>query len=130
MKSFVANSEQITNLKNATINRLVEYSVSSIALESGYQKAHQFSLEILTDVCCDYLKKMTSLLRLACESEDSRDTGNDFVDSLERVFHQMNIPSAAILHQYTCRIDAIRKHKAKQQITSASQYQETSDKPI
>jgi len=102
-------------LKNETVYRVVDHAVGAIALECGYQVAHQSSLDILTDICCDYMKKVATLLRTAHETEDSRDTNSDFVDSLERVFHQINIPSAANLHQFVCKMQAIRRHQLKQQ---------------
>lgn len=101
------------SLKDETIYKLIDHSVGAIALECGYHIAHQSSLDILTDVCCDYLKKIATSLRIACDTEDWRDSDSDFVDSLERVFHQINIPSAANLHQFVCKMEAIKKHQNK-----------------
>lgn len=101
-------------LKNETIYKLVDHSVGAIALECGYHIAHQSSLDILTDVCCDYFKRIATLLRTAYDTEEWRDVDSDFVDSLERVFHQINIPSAANLHQFVCKMQAIRRHQTKQ----------------
>lgn len=92
------------------VNQLVSSSVASIALDCGYHHASQFSLDVLTDVCSDYLKKIATLLRLAHDTEDLRDSENDFVDSLERVFHQINIPSAANLHQFICKLKILRRN--------------------
>lgn len=100
-------------LKKETIYKLVDHSVGAIAFECGYHIAQETSLDILTDVCCDYIKKIATLLRSAQDTEDWRDGESDFVDSLERVFHQINIPSAANLHQFICRMEAIKKHKLK-----------------
>lgn len=94
-----------------TVNRLLSHSIGVIALDCGYHQAHQASLDILSDVCCDYIKKISSLLRVAVDTEDLRDPENDFVDSLERVFHQINIPSAANLHQFVCKMEAIKRHR-------------------
>lgn len=102
------------SLKTETIYKLVDHSVGAIALECGYHIAHQCSLDILNDVCCDYLKRIATLLRTACDTEECRDSESDFVDSLERVFHQMSIPSAANLHQFICKMQAIRRHQYKQ----------------
>lgn len=119
------------DLRDETVHRLVEHSVKLIASECGYHKAHQFSVDVLTDVCCDYIKKITTSLSLSSENEDWRDSGSDFVNSLERVFHQMNIPSAANLHQFICRIDSIKKYKQKhaQQTTNNTITIDQSDKP-
>lgn len=103
------------SLKDQTVFKLVANSINSIVVECGYQAASQSSLDILNDVCCDYLKKIATLLRMACDTEDLRDQGNDFVDSLERVFHQINIPSAANLHQFICKIQAIKRHQMNQE---------------
>lgn len=96
-------------MKDSTVFRLVEHSVGEIALESGYYVAHQSSLDILSDVCCNYIKQITNNLHLANETEGWRDE-SDFVDSLERVFHQLNIPSVANLHQFVCKMQIIKKH--------------------
>lgn len=104
-------------LKDETVFRFLDESVGSIALSCGYHAADQSSLNVLTDVCCDYLKKITTLLRLAQDTEDWRDNDSDFVDSLERVFHQINIPSAAHLHQFISKIQAIRRHQQAGQQT-------------
>lgn len=106
-----AKTNSSYELKDETIYRLVDHSVGAIALDCGYQVAHQSSLDILTDVCCDYFKKISSLLRIAHDTEDWRDSESDFVDSLERVFHQINIPSAANLHQFICKMEAFKKHQ-------------------
>lgn len=102
-------------LKNETVYKLVNQSVGNVALECGYNTAHQSSLEILTDVCCDYFKRMSTLLRETYDSDELRDSDSDFVDCLERVFHQMNVPSAANLHQFICKMQAIKRHQMKQQ---------------
>lgn len=117
-------------LKNSTVYRLVEHSVSGIALECGYQKAHQFCLDVLTDVCYDYINKIATSLRFCHEVEEWRDNGSDFSDNLERVFHQMNIPSAANLHQFICRMDAIKRYRSKQpqQMTSCHTTSEEPEK--
>lgn len=107
--------EPPAQLKNETIYKLVDHSVGAIALECGYSITHQSSLDILTEVCCDYLKRISTLLRTAHDTEEWRDSNSDFVDSLERVFHQVNIPSAANLHQFVCKMQAIKKHQMKQQ---------------
>lgn len=101
-------------LKDETIYKLVDHSVGNIALECGYHVAHQSSLDILTDVCFDYCKKLATLFRTAHDTEDLRDSDSDFVDSLERVFHQVNIPSAANLHQFICKMQAIKRHQSEQ----------------
>lgn len=100
--------------KNETIYKLVDQSVGVIALDCGYHTAHQSSLDILTDVCCDYLSKIGTMLRTAYDTEEWRDSDSDFVDSLERVFHHVNTPSAANLHQFICKIQAIKRHQQKQ----------------
>lgn len=96
-------------LKAETIYKLVDHSIGAIALDCGYHIVHQASLDLLNDVCCDYLTKISTLFRLSHETEDLRDSNSDFVDSLERVFHQINIPSIANLHQFICKLDAINK---------------------
>ena len=96
-----------------TVNKLLAHSIGIITLDCGYHQAHQSSLDILSDVCCDYIRKISSLLRLAVDTEDWRDPECDFVDSLERVFHQVNIPSAANLHQFVCKMEAIKRHDRK-----------------
>lgn len=115
----MSNDEKRTNniyeLKNDTVFNLVAHSISTITNDCGYQSAHQASLDILTDLCCDYIKKISNNLKFAHETSDWRDSENDFVNSLERVFHQLNIPSAANLHQFICRIDAIKKYQLRQQ---------------
>lgn len=98
-------------LKNETVSRLLNQCVGSIALACGYHVADQESLYVLSDVCCDYLKKITTLLRIAQDTEDWRDGDSDFVDSLERVFYQINIPSAANLHQFIIKLQAIKRHQ-------------------
>lgn len=103
------------NIKDETVYKLVDHSVGAIALECGYHMAHQSSLDILTDVCCDYFKKIATLLRIAHDTEEWRDSESDFVDSLERVFHQINIPSAANLHQFICKMEAFKKHQTTHQ---------------
>lgn len=108
-------------LKDETIYRLVDHSVGNIALECGYHMAHQSSLDILTDVCCDYFKKIATLFRTSYDTEDLRDSNSDFVDSLERVFHQINIPSAANLHQFICKMQAIKRHQSEQVDKEANQ---------
>lgn len=105
----------IYELKNETVLGLVAHSISNITNDCGYQSSNQASLDILTDLCCDYIKKITTNLKFANETSDWRDSENDFVNSLERVFHQLNIPSAANLHQFICRIEAIRKYQLRQQ---------------
>lgn len=104
-------------LKNETVFRLVNESVGSIALACGYHLADQSSLDVLTDVCCDYLKKISTLLRIAQDTEDWRDSDSDFIDSLERVFYQVNIPSAANLHQFISKLQAIKRHQQAGQQT-------------
>lgn len=96
-------------LKPETVHKLVDHSVGAIAFGCGYHIAHQASLDLLNDVCCDYLTRISTLLRLSHETEGLRDSDSDFVDSLERVFHQVNIPSIANLHQFICKLDAINK---------------------
>lgn len=108
-------------LKDETIFKLVDHSVGNIALECGYHVAHQSSLDILTDVCCDYFRKIATLFRTAHDTEDLRDSDSDFVDSLERVFHQVNIPSAANLHQFICKMEAIKRHQREQTTKEANQ---------
>lgn len=108
-------------LKDETIYKLVDHSVGNIALECGYHIAHQSSLDILTDVCCDYLRKIATLFRTSYDTENLRDSDNDFVDSLERVFHQINIPSAANLHQFVCKMQAIKRHQSEQAGKEASE---------
>lgn len=100
-------------LKDETVYKMVDHSVGSITLECGYQFANQSSLDLLNDVCCDYIKKIATQFRMACDTEDWRDSDSDFVDSLERVFHQSNVSSAANLHQFICRMQAIKKHLQK-----------------
>lgn len=104
-------STEAYDLKDETVFRLVNESVGTIALECGYHLAEQSSLDVLTDVCCDYFKKITALLRIAQDTEEWRDSDSDFVDSLERVFYQINVPSAANLHQFICKIQAIKRHQ-------------------
>lgn len=99
------------SLKDETVYKLAGHAVGAITLDCGYHLAHRASLDILTDVCCDYLRKIATLLRLAKDTEGWRDGDSDFVDSLERVFHQINIPSAANLHQFICKMEAIKKHQ-------------------
>lgn len=97
------------------LHKVLNNSVGSIALGCGYHTAHQSSLDILNDVCQDYLTKICTLLRIAQDTENFRDSETDFVNSLERVFHQINIPSSANLHQFICKLDAIKKHQVQQQ---------------
>lgn len=111
MSNNKPNQSDGYDLKNETVFRLVNESIGSIALECGYHMAEQSSLDILTDVCCDYFKKITALLRIAQDTEDWRDSDSDFVDSLERVFYQINVPSAANLHQFICKMQAIKRHQ-------------------
>lgn len=105
------NIQEVYELKNETVYRLVSESVGSIALASGYQAADQSSLDVLSDICCDYLKKITTLLRIAQDTEHWRDGDSDFIDPIERVFYQINIPSAANLHQFITKIKAIKQHQ-------------------
>lgn len=102
-------------LKDETIFKLVDHSIGAITLDCGYQIANQSSLDLLTDVCCDYLRKISTQFRTACDTEDWRDNNSDFVDSLERIFHQTNVSSSANLHQFICKIQAIKRHQEKQQ---------------
>lgn len=106
------DSEEIC-LKDETIYRLVDHTVGAIALECGYHVAHQGSLDILTDVCCDYLRRIATLLRVSRETEHLRDSDSDFVDSLERVFHHLNVPSVANLHQFLKKLETIKRYKQK-----------------
>jgi len=99
-----------SSLKRGTVHKLLGLSVGLISLECGYHEAHQSSLEILNDVCCEYLKKIAISLRAAHDTAAWRDE-SDFVDDLERVFHQMNVPSSANLHQFICKLEAIKRHK-------------------
>lgn len=101
-------------LKYGTIAKLANHSVATIAYDCGYHLAHESCLEILGEVCCDYMTKISGLLKLTSDTEEWREGESDFVDSLERVFHQLNIPSAANLHQFICKLDAIKKHLSKQ----------------
>lgn len=103
------------NFRNETIYKLVDHSVGAIAHDCGYHIAHQSSLDVLTDVCCDYFKKIATLLRTAHDTEELRDSNSDFVDALERVFHQVNVPSSANLHQFVCKIQAVKRYQQKQQ---------------
>lgn len=100
-------------MTDENIYKLVDQSVGLIAKECGYHLAESASLEILTDVCCEYLRQLSTKLKTNLETEGWRDPNNDFVSSLERVFHQLNIPSAANLHQFISRMDAIKRHMAK-----------------
>ena len=99
------------SLNSETIYKLIDHSVGAIALECGYHTAHQSSLDILNDVCYDYLRKIATLLRIAHDTEDWRDNESDFVDSLERVFHQIHVPSVANLHQFINQVRAIKRHR-------------------
>lgn len=102
-------------MKDETVFQLVNSAVGFISLECGYQLADQSSLDILNDVCCDYIRKISTSLKLVQETEEHRDSESDFVDSLERVFHQLHVPSVANLHQFICKMEAIKRHKLKQQ---------------
>lgn len=116
-----ADNSNKWKLKNETVYKLVDHAVGSIAFGCGYHIAHQSSLDTLTDVCCNYLKKIATLLRDAQDTESWRDPSSDFVDSIERVFHQVNIPSVANLHQFVVKMEAIKKHHLKQVSSSAEQ---------
>jgi hypothetical protein len=99
-------------LTDKTVYKLLDRSIGMITLDCGYHLARRSSLDVLTEVCCDYIKKISSLLRNAVDTDDWRDSECDFVDPLERAFHQVNIPSAVNLHQFVCKIEAIRKHRS------------------
>lgn len=98
-------------LNESTVRNLMDSSIGVITSNCGYHAAQQSTLDILNDVCCDYIKKIANLLRVSIDTEDWRDEDSDFIDSMERVFHQMNVPSLAIIHQYVCKTRAIQRHK-------------------
>ena len=108
------------DLKNDSVHGLLNHSIGLITFECGYHMATQSSLDILDDVCCEYLRKISTLLRIAQDTEDWRDSENDFVDNLERVFHQAHVSSAANLHQFICKMAAIKRHREQQNLHDKS----------
>ena len=104
------------DLRNERVHKLLDHSIGLIALECGYHMTTQSSLDTLNDICCEYLKKIAHLLRVAQDTESWRDSESDFVDNLERVFHQIHVSSSANLHQFICKMAAIRKHRQQQQL--------------
>lgn len=114
-------------ISQSAVFKLVEHSVSSISLNCGYKFATKASIDILTDVCCDYIQKITSTLRTVCDTSDLRNAECDFADELDRVFHQINVPSIANLYEFISRMNAIKKHMAniKQQAQEAEFLNET-----
>ena len=117
----------LQSLNDETVYTILDYSISDITQDCGYHQAQQASLEILTDVCSDYIKKMATLLRVAVDTEDWRDSESDFVDSMERVFHQINVPSAANLHQFICKMEAIKKHQSNTSISAGKSNSENNN---
>ncbi|XP_054283787.1 STAGA complex 65 subunit gamma isoform X2 [Macrosteles quadrilineatus] len=74
-------------------------TVATLCAHVGFSSGMQSSIQLLTDIAEDFLRRFTCLLRFAVDREELY--GNSgFPDAMERVFHEMGLGSVVSLHDY------------------------------
>lgn len=82
--------------------RQTRQAVVLTAHQLGYDDAKESALDLMTDVTGQYLQKLTQVLRQVTDTADLRpqEDSQDFVDSLDRAFHECRVPSLLELHRF------------------------------
>jgi hypothetical protein len=116
------------DMNEMAVKQLVRRALILIAVHYGYEITSESILDLLVDILCEYLLRMCQTIRSVSDSIALR-SSNDFIDVIDRVFHEMNVPNFESLRQYEedLRIynqnlmkDALRKIGINESITSAS----------
>jgi hypothetical protein len=116
------------DMNEMAVKQLVRRALILIAVHYGYENTSESILDLLVDILCEYLLRMCQTIRSVSDSIALR-SSNDFIDVIDRVFHEMNVPNFESLRQYEedLRIynqnlmkDALRKIGINESITSAS----------
>jgi len=116
------------NINQMAVKQLMRRALVLITVFYGYENTTESILDLLVDITCQYLLRMCQTIRSATDSVELR-SSNDFVDVIDRVFHDMNVPDFESLRQYDLDMrlynqnlmkDALRKIGTTESIASAT----------
>lgn len=123
---YISTKINNKSLNQKAVKQLVRRSLILITVFYGYENTTESILDLLVDITCEYLSRMCQSIRSATDSIELR-SSNDFVDVIDRVFHDMNVPDFESLRQYDSDIrlynhnlmkDILRKMGSNQSINS------------
>ncbi|RWS04068.1 STAGA complex 65 subunit gamma-like protein [Dinothrombium tinctorium] len=89
------------NLSDDSIRQLLKRSIILILAHSGFEKTYESIVELLTDVCASFIKKICDLLRVESDTKHLK-SENDFADVIDRVLTEIGFPIAIIQHFESC----------------------------
>ncbi|XP_071442162.1 STAGA complex 65 subunit gamma isoform X2 [Hetaerina americana] len=86
-------------LSPAVARQVLRKVIATLLAHIGFETTTASVLEVLCDICSEYLQKMTKLMRVAADREAMTGTSG-FPDIMERVFHEMGIGSVCSMHSF------------------------------
>lgn len=86
-------------LDEQVLGLIMKKSVAIICAHAGFEKTTESVLNMLTDIACEILRKITQLLRLAVDRE-AMCGSHGFPDALEQVFHKIGLGSIRSLQVF------------------------------
>ena len=101
------------NFNQKAIKQLLRRAVIVIAVFHGYDTTNQSVIDLLVDILSEYLCRLCETLRTTNDSLELM-SSNDFIDVMDRVFHDMNVSDFESLRQYDSDIRLYNQNLIKE----------------
>ncbi|XP_054162816.1 uncharacterized protein LOC128960684 [Oppia nitens] len=112
------NGLNIFKIKNKVINEkaikeLMRRSVVIISNFYGIDYMSQSVMDLLVDLMSEYLHRLCQRIRITTDSSELK-SSNDFIDVIDRVFHDMNVSNFEALRQHQSDINLYNQNLLKE----------------